>query len=141
MSKKKMGRPLKIGSGTKLTQQAEVYFMDVEEKNKANAPLLLATIPLTVEGMCNHIKLDARTFYRYIERDDDLGHAAWMALQRITQDRVDGALMDLQNPTIAKFLLINNARYFYKERQEVEHTVDNETRTLLQQLEGTVNKI
>jgi hypothetical protein len=135
---KRMGRPLKISSGRELRAGAELYFATVAELNKNNP---VNYKPLTVEGLCSFLDLDARAFYRYIERDDDLGNAAWMVLQRITQNRIEDGLTERQNPMLVKFLLTNNAKFFYKEKQEVEHTVDSETRTLLQQLEGKVNKI
>ncbi len=84
-------------------------------------------IPYTIEGLCNSLGIVQSTFWKWMQddnRDSELYEAALLIHQRITENRLVGALDGKQNPSFAKFLLTNNDKQHYRDKIELDAGVD-----------------
>ena len=138
-TKKAIGRPRKSSSWTAeaLNERADRYFDQCDSRRKAVATkegieYIADPKPYTVEGLCVYLKIDRRLFAAWRKRSDDLGHAAELLHERITANRIEGALDGRQHPGFAQFLLKNNDAEYYRDKVEVENTVAEDTKAMFE---------
>jgi hypothetical protein len=139
-TKKAVGRPRKSSTwnAEALNERADRYFAQCDSRTKAvitkegleNIP---APKPYTVEGLCVYLKIDRRLFAAWRKRSDDLGKAAELLHERITANRIEGALDGRQHPGFAQFLLKNNDPEYYRDKVEVENTVAEDAKAMFEQ--------
>jgi hypothetical protein len=71
-------------------------------------------------------------FYHWRKRSDALGLRAQKIHNKITANRIAGALDGTQNSSFAQFLLKNNNPDDYKEKVEVENTVSERAASMFE---------
>jgi len=140
-----MGRKPKYPSEAELIKKIEEYFAKCDENtrvryDKDGEPYQIdAPIPYSIEGICNVLGLTRQSWHEtYKVKFPDT--FAW-ASERVTQQRIEGAMMGDFNPIFAKFLLLNNDSVNYREKQEIEHSADKGLLGLLESINGTANKL
>lgn len=141
---KKRGRPRSDGAWTaaKFNQRSRKYFEKCDARTRvavtkdgpAEVP---APAPYSVEGLCVYLDISRVTFAQWRKLDNALGRAANRAHLTITANRVEGALDGNQNASFAQFLLKNNDAEHYRDRIEVEGSVDPQTQSLLERALGS----
>lgn len=132
------GRPRKEANwtGKLLLKHAQYYFDQCDgRKRKAVTKLgieveLSYPAPYTVEGLCLHLGIATSTFRQWFLDGGDRGEAVALLRQRITENRVTGALDGTQNSAFAKFMLINNEPQNYSDKVAVEGSVDPKLATI-----------
>ena len=136
-NRKKRGRPRKITSWTpKLLQEyADYYFRKCDERTRVvitkDGPETISDpAPYTVEGLCNHLGITTVTFRDWCRKSGPLAEKSRLLRQRITENRVTGALDGKQNPAFARFMLTNNHPEDYREKVEVENSVSEEAKNM-----------
>ncbi len=135
--KKKSGRPRKAANWTAplLTERAREYFDKCDLRTKTvNTKIGLREIsnpaPYTIEGLCDYLDITRHEFYAWRKRNDALGIRAQKIHNKITANRVTGALDGSQNSSFAMFLLKNNNPEDYREKVEVENTVSEQAASM-----------
>ena len=139
--KKKLGRPRKIGNWTAalLNERAREYFSKCDARTKL-VPVKDGGLvevpnpaPYTIEGLCDYLDITRRQFAAWRKKDDALGIRAQKIHNKITDNRVTGALDGSQNSSFAMFMLKNNNPEDYKEKVEVENTVSEQAASMFEQ--------
>ena len=139
-SEKKLGRPRKLENWTPelLRERADRYFSKCDDHTKPAATKdgliwIPDPIPYSIEGLCDYLAILRHEFYSWRKRKDDLGRTAELLHQKITANRIEGALMGKQNGSFAQFMLKNNNPEDYREKVEVQSTVSEEVQSILTQ--------
>lgn len=137
--RKKLGRPRKAANWTAalLNERAREYFDKCDSRIK-----MLATkeglvpmnhpAPYSIEGLCDYLDITRHEFYSWRKKNDALGLRAQKIHNKITANRVTGALDGTQNSSFAQFLLKNNNPEDYKEKVEVENTVSEQAASIFE---------
>lgn len=136
--KKKMGRPRKAENWTAalLNERAREYFDLCDSRTKKVPVPKVGLIdvpnpkPYSIEGLCDYLDITRQVFYNWQKKNDDLGIRAQKIHNRITADRITGALDGTQNSSFAQFLLKNNNPADYKEKVEVENTISEQAASM-----------
>ena len=89
--------------------------------------------PYSIEGLCDYLDITRHQFAAWRKKDDALGIRAQKIHNKITANRVTGALDGTQNSSFAQFLLKNNNPEDYKEKVEVENTVSEQAASMFDQ--------
>ena len=135
---KKRGRPRSDRSWTaaRFNAFASEYYEKCDSRVRAVAVKdgivhIPHPAPYSIEGLCVYLDISRATFHQWRKLDNALGRAANRAHLIITANRVEGALDGRQNASFAQFLLKNNDPEDYRDRIEVEGSVDPQTQSLL----------
>lgn len=139
--KKKLGRPRKSSNWTAplLNERAREYFDKCDRRTK---PVVVKDggivdvpnpAPYSIEGLCDYLDITRHQFAAWRKKDDALGIRAQKIHNKITANRVTGALDGTQNSSFAQFLLKNNNPEDYKEKVEVENTVSEQAASMFDQ--------
>ena len=138
-SKKKLGRPRKFTSWTAklLNEKAREYFDKCDARVK---PVVVKDglvhvpnpIPYSIEGLCDYLDITRQQFTIWRKKDDEIGIRAQKIHNKIAANRVEGALDGTQNSSFAQFMLKNNNPEDYRDRVEVESSVDSSVVGLLE---------
>ena len=139
-SKKKPGRPRKSESWTAalLNERAREYFDKCDSRTKTvvtkegDVVDVPHPAPYSIEGLCVYLDVTRYEFDAWRKRDDDLGRRAEKIHLKITANRVTGALDGTQNSSFAQFMLKNNNPDAYRDRVEVENSVDDRVAGILE---------
>lgn len=139
-NKKKRGRPRKADSWTAalLMSRANEYFDKCDKKTKIVATKsgleeLPDPTPYSIEGLCDYLWILRSEFYAWRKGSSDLARTAQLIHQRITANRITGALRGEQNGSFAQFMLKNNNPEDYRDKMEVESHISDETKNVLSQ--------
>lgn len=131
--KKKLGRPRKAENWTAelLQERARHYFdkCDSRTRQVVTKDGILQELhpePYSIEGLCDYLDITRNEFYSWRKRNDPLGIRAQKIHNRITANRVTGALDGTQNSSFAQFLLKNNNPDEYRDKVEVENSVSEQ---------------
>ena len=138
--KKKLGRPRKAENWTAalLNERAREYFDKCDARTK---PTVIKDggivdvpnpAPYSLEGLCDYLDITRHQFAAWRKKDDALGIRAQKIHNKITANRVTGALDGTQNSSFAQFLLKNNNPEDYRDRVEVENTVSEQVAGILE---------
>ena len=137
-TKKIPGRPREKTdwTGEILSERADRYFKKCDDRIKvvvtkegiANVP---DPAPYTIEGLCSYLRIDRSTFRAWRKKTDLLGEAAELIHQRISANRIEGALDGRQHAGFAQFILKNTDPEYYRDKIEVENSVAEETANML----------
>ena len=138
-SKKKLGRPRKFTSWTAelLNEKAREYFDKCDARTKP-VPVkdglihVPHPIPYSIEGLCDYLDITRQQFTAWRKNDDEIGIRAQKIHNKIAANRVEGALDGTQNSSFAQFMLKNNNPEDYRDRVEVESSVDSSVVGLLE---------
>ena len=138
--KKKLGRPRKFTSWTAelLNERAREYFdkCDARTKTVVTKDGDLVDVPnpapYSIEGLCDYLDVTRSQFAAWRKKDDELGIRAQKIHNKIAANRVEGALDGSQNASFAQFMLKNNNPEDYRDRVEVENTVDDRVAGILE---------
>ena len=138
--KKKLGRPRKCTSWTAelLNERAREYFdkCDARTKTVVTKDGDLVDVPnpapYSIEGLCDYLDVTRSQFAAWRKKDDKLGIRAQKIHNKIAANRVEGALDGSQNASFAQFMLKNNNPEDYRDRVEVENTVDDRVAGILE---------
>lgn len=139
--KKKLGRPRNESNWTAalLNERAREYFDKCDRRTK---PVVVKDggivdvpnpAPYSIEGLCDYLDITRHQFAAWRKKDDALGIRAQKIHNKITANRVTGALDGTQNSSFAQFLLKNNNPEDYKEKVEVENTVSEQAASMFDQ--------
>ena len=134
-----MGRPRKAENWTAelLNERAREYFDKCDARTKP-VPVkdglidVPHPIPYSIEGLCDYLDITRSQFAAWRKKDDALGIRAQKIHNKITANRVEGALDGSQNSSFAQFMLKNNNPEDYRDRVEVENSVGREVVGLLE---------
>lgn len=136
--KRRTGRPRKADNWTAeiLADRANAYFRKCDSRTR-----LVATKeglvpeehpePYSIEGLCCYLDITRDVFAGWRKQDSDLGRRAEKIHLAITANRIAGALDGSQNSAFAQFMLRNNDKEAYRDKVEVENTVDDRVASLL----------
>lgn len=137
--RKRTGRPRKSENWTAalLNERAREYFDKCDARvkpvlTKEGIIELPDPAPYSVEGLCDYLDVTRGEFYRWRKKSDDLGIRAQKIHNRITANRVTGALDGTQNSSFAQFLLKNNNPEDYKDKVEVENSVSEQAASMFE---------
>lgn len=136
--KKKLGRPRKAENWTAplLNERAREYFDKCDHRIKMIPVPKMGLVetpdpaPYSVEGLCDYLDITRQQFYNWRQREDALGLRAQKIHNKITANRITGALDGKQNSSFAQFLLKNNNPDEYKEKVEVENTISEQAASM-----------
>lgn len=136
--RKKIGRPRKAENWTAslLNERAREYFDRCESRTKLVPVPKVGMVsvpdpaPYSIEGLCDYLDITRHEFYAWRKKDDALGVRAQKIHNKITANRITGALDGKQNAAFAQFLLKNNNPEDYKEKVEVENTVSEQAASM-----------
>ena len=139
--KKKLGRPRKAENWTAalLNERAREYFDKCDARTKPTVTKdgeivdVPHPAPYSIEGLCDYLDITRHQFAAWRKKDDALGIRAQKIHNKITANRVTGALDGTQNSSFAQFLLKNNNPEDYKEKVEVENTVSEQAASMFEQ--------
>lgn len=131
MSNKRTGRPRKYDNWTAqiLNERANEYFLKCDQRVKTiHVPkeglvTVPAPAPYTIEGLCDYLDITPYEFNVWKKHDTEIGARAKKIYNKITANRVTGALDGSQNSAFAQFLLKNNNPEDYRDKIEVENPV------------------
>ena len=137
---KKSGRPRKPGNWTAalLNERAREYFAKCDGRTKtifakdAGPVEIPNPAPYTIEGLCDYLDITRYQFSAWCKKDDAIGIRAQKIHNKITANRVTGALDGTQNSAFAQFLLKNNNPEDYREKVEVENAVSDQVAGILE---------
>jgi hypothetical protein len=140
-TKKKMGRPRKAENWTAalLSERSREYFDKCDSRTKmvpvpkVGLEEMPAPEPYSIEGLCDYLDITRQQFYHWRKRNDELGIRAQKIHNKITANRITGALDGTQNSAFAQFLLKNNNPEDYKDKMEVENSVSEQAASMFQQ--------
>lgn len=132
------GRPRKMESWSAalLADRAGRYFAKCDARTKRVPVKGMGLVvvedpaPYSIEGLCDYLDITRDRFYAWRKKEDDLGDRARKIHNRITANRIEGALDGRQNSSFAQFLLKNNNPEDYREKVEVENSVSERTASL-----------
>ena len=136
--KKKMGRPRKLENwdAALLNERAREYFDKCDSRVKY-VPVPKVGVeevpdpePYSIEGLCDYLDITRNKFYEWRKKNDALGLRAQKIHNKITANRITGALDGRQNSSFAQFLLKNNNPEDYREKVEVENTVSEQAASM-----------
>lgn len=138
--KKKLGRPRLFTSWTAelLQQRAREYFEKCDSRTKEEVVKDVGLVavphpaPYTIEGLCEYLDITRSQFATWKKKDDALGIRAQKIHNKITNNRVTGALDGTQNASFAQFMLKNNSPEDYREKVEVENTVSEKAASMFE---------
>ena len=140
------GRPRKHTTWTAelLAERAREYFNQCDSRMKTVAVKdgvahIPAPAPYTLEGLCCYLDITVQTFrnWRKMEGDSALAQKARMLHQKITENRVSGALDGTQNSAFARFMLVNNNPDDYREKVEVGNSVSESVQSIFEMAVGS----
>lgn len=139
--KKKLGRPRKPGNWTAalLNERAREYFDKCDARTKLVPVKEVGVVevpnpaPYTIEGLCDYLDITRYQFGAWCKKNDALGIRAQKIHNKITDNRVTGALDGTQNSAFAQFLLKNNNPEDYREKVEVENSVSEQAAAMFEQ--------
>lgn len=139
--RKKIGRPRKAENWTAslLNERAREYFDRCESRTKLVPVPKVGTVsvpdpaPYSIEGLCDYLDITRHEFYAWRQKDDALGIRAKKIHNKITANRITGALDGRQNASFAQFLLKNNNSDDYREKVEVENTVSEQAAAMFEE--------
>ena len=138
-TKKKLGRPRKSDNWTAalLNERAREYFDKCDSRTrqelvKGDVVQIAAPEPYSIEGLCVYLDVTRYEFDAWRKKDDELGRRAEKIHLKITANRVTGALDGTQNSAFAQFMLKNNNPEAYRDRVEVENSVDDRVAGILE---------
>lgn len=133
------GRPRKDDAWTadRLESESEKYFSRCNSHTKTifskDGPVDIPDpIPYTIEGLCNSLGILRQTFFNWRKGDGPLSFLANFLHQKITADRIEGALMGRQNSPFAQFLLKNTNPDEYRDKVELESNVAEDVKSVLE---------
>ena len=137
-TKKTVGRPVKRTPKNdieELKRKADEYFKKCDDRTKEVARdgdivEIADPAPYTVEGLCVRLGVISRTFRQWVKLDTPFGEACKMIHQRVTDNRVSGALEGKQNASFARFLLTNEDPELYSEKVKIEASIDGEVHSI-----------
>ena len=137
---KKLGRPRKPGNWTAalLNERAREYFDKCDSRTKMVPVKEVGVVeiphpaPYTIEGLCDYLDITRGLFAAWCKRSDAIGTRAQKIHNKITANRVTGALDGTQNSSFAQFLLKNNNPEDYREKVEVENAVSDQVAGILE---------
>ena len=144
--KEKRGRPRLHTSWTAelLQERAREYFNKCDSRTKQAVTQdgivnVSNPAPYTIEGLCCYLGITVQTFRNWRKNDTDSGlsEKAQMLHQKITDNRVSGALDGTQNGSFARFMLTNNNPDEYREKVEVENSVSESVQSILEMAVGS----
>jgi hypothetical protein len=138
--KKKRGRPRLAENWTAelLNNRAREYFDKCDNRTKMIPVPKVGLVaapnpePYSIEGLCDYLDINRMEFYHWRKRSDALGLRAQKIHNKITANRIAGALDGTQNSSFAQFLLKNNNPDDYKEKVEVENTVSERAASMFE---------
>ena len=129
-TKKKLGRPRKDDNWTAalLNERAQEYFGKCDKRTKlvmgkGGAEIIPYPEPYSIEGLCDYLDITRHVFYSWRKKDDALGIRAQKIHNKVTANRITGALDGTQNSSFAQFLLKNNNPEDYRDKIEVENSI------------------
>lgn len=131
VGKVRRGRPRKDDNWTAalLLERANEYFRKCDLRVKM-VPVPKEGLvespnpePYSIEGLCDYLDITRDVFYYWRKKDNELGIRAQKIHNKITANRITGALDGTQNSSFAQFLLKNNNPEDYRDKIEVENTV------------------
>lgn len=127
-----------------LAERALAYFNKCDSRTKTVATRdglvdVSEPAPYTVEGLCCYLNITVQTFRNWRKGEDasELAQKARMLHQKITENRVSGALEGTQNASFARFMLTNNNPDEYREKVEVENSVSEQVQSILEMAVGS----
>ena len=130
-NKKKLGRPRQADNWTAalLNERAREYFDKCDARTemvpvaKVGLVEMPKPAPYSIEGLCDYLDITRSQFYSWRKKNDQLGIRAQKIHNKITANRIAGALDGTQNSAFAQFLLKNNNPDEYRDKIEVENPV------------------
>lgn len=134
------GRPRKYENWTAeiLCERAREYFIKCDDRTK-KVPIPKVGLvdepdpaPYSVEGLCSYLDILPSMFRSWRKKNDDLGIRAQKIYNKITANRIEGALDGRQNSSFAQFMLKNNNPEDYRDKVEVENTVSEKAATMFE---------
>ena len=139
--KKKPGRPRKADNWTAalLNERAAAYFEKCDSRTKLVPVPKVGMVqapnpaPYSIEGLCDYLDITRSEFYHWRKRSDALGLRAQKIHNKITANRIEGALDGVQNSSFAQFLLKNNNPEEYKDKVEVENSISEKAVSMFDQ--------
>lgn len=144
MKKETRGRPRQSNEWTValLQSRSDAYFRKCDSRVKRIVTVAGEVekpfpIPYTLEGLCCYLKISVVTFRNWRKKSGEFGEYAQFLHQKITANHVEGALDGSQNSSFARFLLVNNNSEDYRDRVEVENTVSDDVKSLLEMAVGS----
>ena len=145
--KKKTGRPRKAENWTAalLNERAREYFEKCDSRirtvvTKEGPVQEPHPAPYSIEGLCDYLDITRNVFYGWRKKDNALGIRAQKIHNKITANRVTGALDGTQNCSFAQFLLKNNNPEDYRDKVEVENSVSEQAASMFEKWSGTWKK-
>ena len=137
--RRRSGRPRKAENWTAaiLAERANHYFEKCDSRTKMvvvkdGVVPIPKPEPYSIEGLCVYLDITRDLFNSWRKQDSELGRRAEKIHLAITANRVTGALDGTQNPSFAQFMLKNNSPEAYREKVEVENTVDERIAGILE---------
>lgn len=139
-NKKKLGRPRKAENWTAalLNERAREYFDKCDSRTqmvpvpKEGLMEVPKPEPYSIEGLCDYLDITRQQFYHWRQKDDDLGLRAQRIHNKITANRITGALDGTQNSSFAQFLLKNNNPEDYRDKVEVENSISEQAASMFE---------
>lgn len=140
VSEKKRGRPRKLTNWTAqlLQERACKYFEKCDSRTKMIPVPKVGMVespdpePYSIEGLCDYLDITRQVFYAWRKKVDALGVRAQKIHNKITANRITGALDGKQNSSFAQFLLRNNNPEDYKDKVEVENSISQEAASMFE---------
>lgn len=137
---KRRGRPRKTSNwdANLLNERAREYFEKCDSRTKMvpipKVGLVAAPdpAPYSIEGLCAYLDITRQEFYAWRKKNDPLGIRAQKIHNRITANRITGALDGTQNSSFAQFLLKNNNPEDYREKVEVEGGISEQAASIFE---------
>lgn len=126
--KKKLGRPREHNTWTAalLLSRARRYF----EKCDSHQP---RPEPYSIEGLCVYLDITRREFEEWRKAENaELRRRAELIHLAITANHVTGGIGGSFNSNFTQFVLKNTDPEYYRDKIEVENTVDESTKSLLE---------
>lgn len=136
--KRKIGRPRLDDNWTAevLAERAARYFEKCDSRTKSIPVKDVGMVevpnpePYTIEGLCDYLDITRKVFYSWRQKDSPLGIRARKIHNKITANRITGALDGTQSAAFAQFLLKNTNPEDYKDKIEVENSVSQEAASM-----------
>lgn len=143
---KRLGRPREKNTWTSelLNDRAREYFNKCDNRVRkvvrGNEVIEVSDpAPYVIHGLCNYLDISTPTFYRWRLGEgcsESVRDKAISLHQRITDNRISGALDGRQNSAFAKFLLTNDNADEYRDKVEIETGMSEEVRSLFEMCKG-----
>lgn len=138
---KKRGRPRKNDNWTAalLNDRSREYFCKCDARTKKVPVPKVGLVdapdpePYSIEGLCDYLDITRSQFAIWRKKENELGERARKIHNKITANRITGALDGRQNSAFAQFLLKNNNPEDYTDKVEVLNTVDDKAAGIFEQ--------